>query len=297
MPSVASGRPWADWAASLLSEERPSEERPSDERSVGHPRMNDQPRILSIAGLDPCGGAGLLADARAITACGGMALGVLACTTVQNRHGLVSATPAAVADLRAALDAVRGDGPLHAVKTGLLLDPAVVAVVAAWLGEFEERPPLVVDPVLSITAGGGDAAGIARWARALRDELVPLGAILTPNQPELDLLVRGGDPRALLREGATAVLITGGHGHDSDHAVDVLHDGGGVVDFRRPLLQRGPVHGTGCALSAALATCLGHGLDLRAAVNAAGDDVAAWLRLTPDDGSGLPEPLAIGVDR
>ncbi|MBK8978562.1 MAG: bifunctional hydroxymethylpyrimidine kinase/phosphomethylpyrimidine kinase [Planctomycetes bacterium] len=253
------------------------------------------PRVLSIAGLDPCGGAGLVADTRAIVALGGFALAVPTCTTVQNRHGFAGARATSPADLVAMLDAVAADGPLDAIKTGLFVDPATVAAVAAYVDRLPAGIPLVVDPVLSATAGGSSEL-LAQCAAALLRHLVPRATVVTPNLPELARL-SAGDPQPLLDRGAQAVLVKGGHGA-GDEAVDVLHLRTGAVERSvRPRLHRGPVHGTGCALSAALAALLASGADVPTAARTAGDLLARWLAATPHGRGALPEPLRIGASQ
>lgn len=250
----------------------------------------NRPRVLTIAGIDPCGGAGLGADARTIHVCGGDAATVPTCTTVQNRHGFERARAVPADDLRAMLDAVVRDAPVGVAKVGLCADAATVDAIAAWHAALGDTAPrLVVDPVLSATAGGGPAERGA-LAAAIAERLAPRAFVVTPNAPELDAL---GGVAALLACGAHAVLVTGGHG-EGDIVVDRAVTARGEHAVRHPRIVRGPVHGTGCALSAALATFLARGDGLEEAFVVAVDRVQRWLRATPDDGSGLPEPLAVG---
>jgi hydroxymethylpyrimidine/phosphomethylpyrimidine kinase len=249
-----------------------------------------RPRILTIAGIDPCGGAGLGADARTIHVCGGVAMTVPTATTVQNRLGFVRARPIPAVELSAMLEAVAGDGLPAAAKLGLCADAATVAAVASWLrGLGAAAPPLVVDPVLSATAGGGPAAA-AEVAAALVEQLAGLAAVFTPNLPELELL--GGLDR-LRAAGCAAVLVTDGHG-DGAEVVDRLVTAAGCAEIRHPRLPSGPVHGTGCALSAALATALGRGDPLERACADAVGQVARWLAGTAPSTDGRPVPLAVG---
>lgn len=249
-----------------------------------------RPRVLTVAGIDPCGGAGLGADARAIHVCGGMPATVPTCTTVQSRRGFVRASAVPPGELRAMLDAVLEDGTVAAMKVGLCADAATVSAIAEWhraLGA--SAPPLVVDPVLSATAGGGPAAAV-EIARAIVRELAPCSRVLTPNLAEFEAL---GGVTTLLAGGAFAVLVTGGHG-SGPQVIDRLVCADRTVEIVHPRLDIGPVHGTGCGLSAALATYLALDADLESAVRSASGRVHDWLRATRPSTDGLPVPLAIG---
>lgn len=254
-------------------------------------------RLAVLAGIDPTGGAGLALDLRIAHRLGLSPAIAPTCLTVQDRSGFVAATAVDPGVLIAMLRAIRREGLPHAVKLGLCADAATVAVIASWYAELSApRPPLVVDPVLSATAGGGprEAAAIAR---ALVGELVPLGAILTPNLPELAALTGMGPEdgaAALLARGAEAVLVKGGHA-DGDLAIDVLHLRMTRREFAHARLRRGPVHGTGCALASGIAARLALGVELTAAVRDAIDDVVRWIADTLDSGDGLPDAIAVGA--
>lgn len=245
------------------------------------------PRVLLLGGLDPTGGAGITADATVIALHGGQALPIAVVCTAQNRRGFRARFPVPTSQWQEAFAAALDDGPVHAVKTGLLGSVAAVAAVAAALRPVAARVPVVVDPVLSATAGGYEAA--AEVAAAYRTHLLPLAALATPNGPELEALA-SGDPGALLAAGCRAVLQKGGHG-EGPFAEDVLHTPAGSRTRRRPRLPTGPVHGTGCALSSAIAVRLARGEPLAAACEAAGDWLAALLVALGPPGDGLPRPL------
>jgi len=244
-----------------------------------------RPRLLLLGGLDPSGGAGVTADATVAALHGTEALPVPVVLTAQNRRGFRATFP--VAPWHELLEAALGDGPVHAVKTGLLGNPATIAEVGDRLRLLAPAVPLVVDPVLSASAGGYTAG--AEVAAAYREHLLPLATLLTPNGPEL--LALGGDARALLATGCRAVLHKGGHG-DGGFAEDVLVQPDGTTTLRRPRLCPGPVHGTGCALATAIAAHLANNVALAHACRAAGDWLAALLAaLGPAPGDGLPRPL------
>jgi hydroxymethylpyrimidine/phosphomethylpyrimidine kinase len=244
-------------------------------------------RVLLLGGIDPSGGAGLTLDACVVAELGAHPLPVPVVLTAQNRHGFRAAFPVPEPHWRAAFDAACADGALHAVKIGLLGNAATATAVAAALAPLASQVPIVVDPVLSATAGGFTAA--ADLAAAYREHLAPLAALLTPNLPELATLY-AGDLAAALRR-TPAVLVKGGHGGGGD-ATDLLVTREGEQRFSRPRLPIGPVRGTGCALAAALAARLAQGHALADACRAAGDWLHARLAaLGPPPTEGLPRTL------
>jgi hydroxymethylpyrimidine/phosphomethylpyrimidine kinase len=250
-------------------------------------------RVLAIGGLDPCGGAGLGADARAAQACGALALPVATALTVQDRGGLRACEPVAPDLLRASLRAALGDGPVHAIKTGLFADPASVELAAEELRAFacsgaRERVPIVVDPVLAVSAGGWHAS--EALVAALAGRLVPLASLVTPNLPELERLA-GGDAARLQALGP-AVLVKGGHGAGAQ-LVDRLLAGREVIEFHHPRVARGPVHGKGCVLATLIACALARGAPLAIACEQAIARLQDCLRATPASPDGRPEPLVI----
>lgn len=247
------------------------------------------PRVLSIAGSDPSGGAGIQADLKSIAANGGYGMAVLTALTAQNTRGVRDVHVPPTAFLRAQLDAVSDDIAVEAVKIGMLADAEVIRTVGDWLEEV--RPPIVVlDPVMVATSGDRLLAPDAE--RALRD-LLGRATLITPNLAELAVLsgreiADWADALAaaeeLSAEIGAAVLVKGGH-LPGDEAPDAL------VDARRGLRQEFPgariatanTHGTGCSLSSALATLLARGEEPGAAVRAA----RTWLRESIRAGAGL----------
>jgi hydroxymethylpyrimidine/phosphomethylpyrimidine kinase len=225
--------------------------------------------VLTVAGSDPTGGAGVQGDLKTFCAHGVFGMAVVTAVTAQNHlgvQGVWGVEPEAVAtQLRSVLDQV---APL-AAKTGMLWSAETVAAVAA---AFAERPPphLVVDPVLVASAGGSLAE--AGLARALVVDLLPLATVVTPNLPEAAaLLGREGvedeemedAARALLDLGCRAALVKGGHARGE--AVDVLATASGVVRLSSPRLAVRDAHGGGCALAAAIAARLARGEPLERA--------------------------------
>jgi hydroxymethylpyrimidine/phosphomethylpyrimidine kinase len=251
------------------------------------------PVVLTIAGSDPSGGAGLQADLKTFAAFGVYGASVVTALTAQDTTG-VRAVAGVPADFVAAqLDAVLDDLPVAAAKTGMLFAAHVIGTVAAHLAA---RPvaALVVDPVMVATSGDRLLAGDA--VDALRDRLLPLARVVTPNLAEAAVLVgrrvetlddMHAAARALVGLGARAALVKGGHLRGD--AVDVLCDGAAVTELRAPRVPIAATHGSGCTLSAAIAAGLARGLPLADAVARAKRWVSAALaRATPVGRGAVP---------
>jgi hydroxymethylpyrimidine/phosphomethylpyrimidine kinase len=245
-------------------------------------------RVLAIGGLDPSGGAGITAVARVLELHDVDVAAVATAWTVQHRGGASGVGPVAPELLGAMLDAALEDGPVHAIQTGLFASPESIDVVAARVARAP-RVPLVVDPVLAISAGGW-AAG-APLTDALARRLIPHAALVTPNLSELDALA-GGSPDRLLALGAAAVLVKDGHGQ-GETAIDELVTCAGRQRFAHARLRIGAVHGTGCALAASIAARLARGEELPAAVAAAIDWLAGCLAATPPGEPGRSATLRL----
>jgi hydroxymethylpyrimidine/phosphomethylpyrimidine kinase len=241
------------------------------------------PVVLTIAGSDCGGGAGVTADVRTVAAFGGYAACSLTAVTVQDSRGVheVHALPARLVAAQAA--AVLDDLAVGAVKTGMLATAATVRVVAE-LAAAGRLPNLVVDPILVSSSGTSllDADGL----RAYVEDLLPRADVLTPNLDEaaalLERLVRSvADARSaaadLAELGPRAVVVTGGHGPHAAEVVDVVHARGKTVELPGPRVNTSNTHGTGCTYSAALAAGLARGRDVTAAARAAQRYVAAAL--------------------
>lgn len=257
------------------------------------------PRILIIAGSDSGGGAGIQADQRAVTLLGGHAMTAITAITAQNTLGVraVHAVPPAM--VLAQIEAVAEDIGVDAVKIGMLGSAAVALEVADWL-ERREGVPLVFDPVMVATSGAAlaDAQTIAAFAR-----LMARATLLTPNIPELAALAgvavedaAGAEAAARLlaaRHGA-AVLAKGGH-LAGEELVDllVLPDGE-TCRWSDPRIASRHTHGTGCTLASAIATGLGAGMALPAAIERARLYVRAAIRAAPGLGAGAG-PMGVGV--
>jgi hydroxymethylpyrimidine kinase/phosphomethylpyrimidine kinase len=233
--------------------------------------MSVPPVALTIAGSDSGGGAGIEMDLKVFAALGVFGACAITALTAQNTVGVLGAWEAPSAFVSAQIAAVLDDLPVAAAKTGMLSSESVVAAVATAL---ERRPfgPLVVDPVVVAKDGSSllSDAGLA----ALRDRLLPRATLVTPNLPEAEALtgLRVNSPSQaceaaarLLRQGCEWVLVKGGHA-EGEMVTDVLVGPGGAEEFSSPRLPGGPYHGTGCALSAAIAALLAQGRSVIEAV-------------------------------
>jgi hydroxymethylpyrimidine/phosphomethylpyrimidine kinase len=228
------------------------------------------PRVLTIASSDSGGGAGIQADLKAIARCGAHGMTAIAALTAQNTVGVSGIHVVPPGFVREQISAVLSDIGADAVKTGMLFAADIIAAVA---GELAGRElPLVVDPVMVASSGARLLQPEA--VDALTGRLFPLATVVTPNLMEAQALTGlDTDDRALLAErlvkmGAAAALVTGGHGPDP---VDHLYDGTTHVAITVARHAVAATHGAGCTHSAALASGLAAGLSLVAAARQAAD--------------------------
>jgi hydroxymethylpyrimidine/phosphomethylpyrimidine kinase len=242
------------------------------------------PNVLTIAGVDPSGGAGVLADVKTFSALGAYGCGVIAALTAQNTRAVTGIHEVPPAFLKLQLDTLFDDVRIDAVKVGMLASATLIRIVAEAVARYQ--PAFVVlDPVM--VAKSGDRLLRAEAVDALRCELVPLATVLTPNLPEAgDLLGRAvADSTDALREAARAlhalgprhVLVKGGHG-SSDTLIDVLFDGTRFVELPAPRIRTKNTHGTGCTLSSAIAALAPQRPTIEAAVRDARGYVLAAIR-------------------
>jgi hydroxymethylpyrimidine/phosphomethylpyrimidine kinase len=222
--------------------------------------------VLTIAGIDPSGGAGVFADLKAFSALGAYGCGVVAALTAQNTRAVTGVHTPPVDFLRLQIDTLFADVRIDAVKIGMLASAEIVATVADRLGHFGARN-LVVDPVM--VAKSGDHLLAQTAVAMLREALLPLALVVTPNLPEAGVLLGRTAPdgvrdmyraaealRALLpSSGEHWVLLKGGH-LSGDAVVDLLHDGDRMIELKGPRVATRNTHGTGCTLSAAIAALL-----------------------------------------
>ena len=230
--------------------------------------------VLTIAGLDPSGGAGILADVKAMSASGTYGMAVVAALTAQNTCGVTGWQPVAPDFVRAQIDAIFEDIRVDAVKIGMLGTPEVIEAVAQALERH--RPPFVVlDPVM--VAKGGDRLLAEEAETALCERLLPLTSVITPNLPEAAVLACEPEIRERAEMPALAkkllgrlaagawVYLKGGHLTESA-SPDFLLSRETSFTFDAPRIATKNTHGTGCTLSAAIAAQLGRGESVPEAV-------------------------------
>ena len=228
------------------------------------------PVVLTIAGSDSGGGAGIQADLKTFAAMGVYGASAITAITAQNTQRVTAVFELPPELVAAQIDAVVSDIGADAVKTGMLSSAAIIEAVAAKVREHQLRP-LVVDPVM--VAKSGDRLLREDAVEALRTQLLPLTTVLTPNLPEAEALlgrslVSWDDVRAgaqeLVAMGPQAVVIKGGHREGP--AIDIFFDGHEFHEFTAARVETTSTHGTGCTFASAIAAALAKGSDLRGAV-------------------------------
>jgi hydroxymethylpyrimidine/phosphomethylpyrimidine kinase len=251
-----------------------------------NPSSHSPPNVLSVAGIDPSGGAGIFADLKAFSALGAYGTGVVAALTAQNTHGVTGVHPVPPEFVRLQLDTLFADVAIASAKIGMLGTSPIAAAVAEGLA----RPlsagtllHLVVDPVM--IAKSGDALLDREAISTLVEAILPQATIITPNLPEAGVLLGSRPPdslkemyrfaerlrRMLRHDGRRWVLLKGGH--LSGDAIDLLHDGDRMIELPAPRIETRNTHGTGCSLSAAIAALLPRASDVPQAIRAA----KSWL--------------------
>jgi len=258
------------------------------------------PNVLSVAGSDPSGGAGIQADLKTFAALGVFGCAVPTMLTAQSAARLTGTYAIPPDFVALQLSTVRDDVALHAAKIGALGDAAVARVVASTFARWAVGD-LVVDPVFRSSSGATllDDDGV----RVLRDDIFPLARLVTPNAIEAGALLDVPRPATLgemasaartirQRLGPAWVLVTGGHVDAGDECVDVLTDGDVLYEFCAPRIPGPPVHGAGCTLSSAIAAFLALGCDVPDACLNAQQYVAAAIAAATELTVGAgPTPL------
>jgi hydroxymethylpyrimidine/phosphomethylpyrimidine kinase len=221
---------------------------------------------LSIAGVDPSGGAGVFADLKTFSALGAYGTGVVTALTAQNTRAVTGVHPVPTAFIREQIDTLFADVTIASAKTGMLGTAAIAQAVAEGLSGPVSKgllPFLVVDPVM--VAKSGDTLLDRAAISTLIDAVLPLATMITPNLPEAGVLLDSRPPdslremarmaerlRRLLRDdGQRWVLVKGGH--LPGDPVDLLHDGDRMIELPGKRIETRNTHGTGCTLSAAIA--------------------------------------------
>ena len=225
--------------------------------------------MLSIAGSDSGGCAGIQADIKSISACGGYAATVITATTAQNTQGVTDIHGLPIAHIKAQMDAVLSDMEFGAVKIGMLHSPEVIKVVQETLAEYGIKK-IILDPVMVATSGDTLLTEVA--ITALRDFL-PYTTLITPNVPEAELLLGHSISLDNLEASAkelgekfdVSVLLKGGHLEAMEMMTDMLYlrEEDKLVTIQNKAFKTNHTHGTGCSLSSSIATyvSLGYGLE------------------------------------
>ncbi len=249
------------------------------------------PCVLAIAGSDSAGGAGIQADLKTMLALGVHGMSVVCAVTAQNSLGVQGYWELPTSAVQAQLDSVLGDIPVHAVKTGMLASAPIVQTVSGALAGT--AAPVVVDPVA--VSKHGDSLLSAGTLEAVKELLLPLATVVTPNLLEAELItgMTITDEAAMLAAagaisslGPRWVLVKGGH--LPGRPVDLLFDGRHAIRFPGQRIISRHTHGTGCTLASAIASYLALGADVPAAVESAKDYVTGAI------GGGFPLGAGIG---
>jgi hydroxymethylpyrimidine kinase/phosphomethylpyrimidine kinase len=259
--------------------------------------MSKQPVCLTIAGLDPSGGAGIIADIKTFSAFGCFAAAAVSSITFQNTTGVFGAEHQTAETLRRQVEPIIDDYEIAAVKTGMLPTRDVIEETARLIKTIGSVP-LVVDPVVRSTSGFDlidDAA-----LRSLIEFLFPMATVITPNRPEAErisgvAIETEADVRAAAEVmhtmGAKNVLLKGGHFSDADgkqaRAIDYLFMSGELFTFESEFIDTNATHGTGCTLAAAITANFALGKELRDAVSISKEFVTNAIRTAPGLGHGF----------
>ena len=237
------------------------------------------PVVLTIAGSDSSGGAGVQADLKTFAALGVYGASVITALTAQNTTGVRGIHQVPANFVTAQIDAVFSDLDVKAVKIGMVAQRAAIEAIGAGLKRWSPKH-VVLDPVMVATSGDHLLAKDA--VASLRSDLIPRASLVTPNLPEAAALLEqplatseteiASQGERLLSIGCRAVLIKGGHGQGNE-SIDYLFDGSRTIALAAPRIATKNTHGTGCSLSSAIAAGLAKGDDLETAVRAA----KAWI--------------------
>ncbi|HEY7294628.1 MAG TPA: bifunctional hydroxymethylpyrimidine kinase/phosphomethylpyrimidine kinase [Dehalococcoidia bacterium] len=251
-----------------------------------------QARALTIAGSDSGGGAGIQADLKTFMAFGVFGMSAITALTAQNTVGVQGIHPVPLDFIEQQLESVMSDIGADAAKTGMLGNASIVERVAACV-ERLRIPNLVVDPVMVAKSGDVLLAEDAR--NAVRERLLPLATVVTPNLPEAEVLT-GSPVRsleemraaavALHRLGVPWVVMKGGHLAETEDAIDLVYDGRSFTELRSPRTHSQNTHGTGCTYSAAIAAGLASGRTPPEAIRTAKQYITAAIASAPRIGHG-----------
>ncbi|MFV0313894.1 MAG: bifunctional hydroxymethylpyrimidine kinase/phosphomethylpyrimidine kinase [Anaerotignum sp.] len=247
--------------------------------------------VLTIAGSDTCGGAGIQADLKTFCAQGTYGMSVITAVTVQNTQGVFGCQDISPEIIRAQIDAIYADIKVSAVKVGMVSQTETIYAIADKLEEYKATN-VVVDPVMISKSGFDLMQPDAK--DALIERLIPLAHVVTPNLPEAEVITgltindlesMEEAARAIFKMGAKNVLIKGGHLEDT--ATDLLFDGEKVITLHSERIQTKNTHGTGCTLSSAIAASLARGKSVEEAVRIAKGYITVAIEHSLEIGKGV----------
>ncbi len=240
-------------------------------------------KALTIAGSDSGGGAGIQADIKTFQELGVFGMSALTAVTAQNTLGVQAVFPMTSEAVIKQIESIGEDLGADALKTGMLFNAEIIAAVSGKIKQYQWTK-VVVDPVM--IAKGGASLLQQEAIAALKEHLLPLSLIITPNIPEAEVLTgmtiksmedKHEAARRLLDLGAKNVVIKGGHDEDTDQAVDILFDGQGFEYFTTERMATKNTHGTGCTFSAAITAELAKGSSVLDAVTTAKSFIQAAI--------------------
>ena len=230
-------------------------------------------KVLTIAGSDSGGCAGIQADIKSISACGGFATSVITAITSQNTLGVTYIEELSLKSIETQIDAVLSDIGADAVKTGMVASTDIIKLIAEKIAEYKIIN-YVFDPVMVATSG--DTLLKSDATESLKKYLLPLSMLITPNIPEAEILSNikinsvetiKEAAKIIHSQGAKNVLIKGGHADKDEYSTDILYDGKTFKEFKDLRIDTTNTHGTGCTYSAAIATNLAREYNLYDAVS------------------------------
>ena len=246
--------------------------------------------VLSIAGSDSSGGAGIQADLKTITCLGEYGMTVITALTAQNTMGVEGVEAVSVQMVRSQMDAVFSDIRPEAVKLGMIATPDIMEAVCEKLKEYRAEN-IVVDPVMAATSGSSLMEN--RTVRTLKEKLIPMADIITPNILEAEVLsgikIHGKEDmikaaEVIEKNYGCCVLLKGGH--SINDANDLLFENGRFVWFNGKRIDNPNTHGTGCTLSSAIASNIAKGFSLEESVKRAKEYISEALAAQLDLGKG-----------
>jgi hydroxymethylpyrimidine/phosphomethylpyrimidine kinase len=251
-------------------------------------------KALTIAGSDSGGGAGIQADLKTFQERDVYGMSVITALTAQNTLGVHGVYPQSLEAIKGQMDAVISDIGVHALKTGMLFSTEIIELVAETIKKYK-LSNVVIDPVM--IAKGGAPLLQEQAMTAMKEKLLPLGAVITPNLPEAAALI-GWDTiktveemqeaaKALYHLGPASVLIKGGHLDHNNGAIDLLYDGRDFELFETKRIDTKHTHGTGCTFSAAITAELAKGKSVSEAVKIGKEFITTAIEYSLNIGAGI----------